>query len=31
MTEPLLLERQGAVAIVAINDAPYNCMSHGRA
>ena len=24
MTEPLLLERRGAVAIISINDAPYN-------
>jgi len=27
MSEPLLLTREGAVAIVAINDAPYNRMS----
>jgi len=27
MSEPLLLERQDAVAIVSINDAPYNRMS----
>lgn len=27
MTEPLLLERRGAVAIVSINDAPYNRMT----
>ncbi len=27
MPEPLLLERQGAVAIIAINDPPYNRMS----
>ena len=27
MTEPLLLERRGAVAIVSINDAPFNRMT----
>ena len=27
MTTPLLLERQDAVAIIAINDAPYNRMT----
>ena len=27
MSEPLLLERRGAVAIVSINDAPYNRMT----
>ena len=27
MPEPLLLQRQGAVAIIAIDDAPYNRMS----
>jgi enoyl-CoA hydratase/carnithine racemase len=27
MPEPLLLERQGAVAIISINDAPYNRMT----
>ena len=27
MPEPLLLERQDAVAIISINDAPYNRMS----
>jgi len=27
MPEPLLLERRGAVAIISINDAPYNRMT----
>lgn len=27
MTEPLLLEKRGAVAIISINDAPYNRMT----
>ena len=27
MTESLLVEREGAVAIVSINDAPYNRMT----
>ncbi|MEO1073262.1 MAG: enoyl-CoA hydratase/isomerase family protein, partial [Pseudomonadota bacterium] len=27
MTKPLLLERRGAVAIVSINDAPFNRMT----
>ena len=26
MTKPLLLERQDAIAIIAINDTPYNRM-----
>ncbi len=27
MSDPLLLERRDAVAIISINDAPYNRMS----